>query len=134
MEGTMALSWNKNLETGINIVDSQHKELVENLNKFFDACMEKRGKEELINMIKFLEKYIVFHFKTEEDIMQRHNFPGYSFHRSKHEEFIKSFTEIKRRFETEGATLEITTNTTRFLSDWLIKHISKIDKQLSSIK
>jgi len=32
----MSLSWNKNLETGIIIMDRQHKELIENLNRFFD--------------------------------------------------------------------------------------------------
>jgi hemerythrin len=130
----MPINWNKNLETGIQIVDSQHKALVDKLNEFFEACIQKKGKEELLSMIRFLENYVVFHFKTEEDIMHRNRFPEYLSHKAQHENFIKEFSLIKKRFETEGATLDLVTNTTKFLSTWLIEHISKIDKQLSSIK
>lgn len=130
----MPINWNKNLEVGIQIVDSQHKSLIDKLNEFFDACMQKRGKDELMNMIKFLENYTVFHFKTEEDIMQRHKFPGYMAHKAMHEEFIKEFLKIKSRFESEGATLDLVNSTTRFLTNWLIEHISKIDKQLSNLR
>ncbi|MBC7321366.1 hemerythrin family protein [bacterium] len=130
----MAISWNKNLETGIQIVDSQHKALVDKLNQFFEACMQKKGKDELMSMIRFLENYVVFHFKTEEDIMQRHKFSGYTLHKTMHDEFIKEFLKIKDRFEKEGATLELVNSTTKFLTNWLIEHISKIDKQLSGLK
>jgi len=130
----MPINWNKNLETGIQIVDSQHKSLIDKLNEFFDACMQKKGKDELMNMIKFLENYTVFHFKTEEDIMQRHKFSGYIVHKAMHEEFIKEFLKIKNRFEVEGATLDLVNSTTKFLTNWLIEHISKIDKQLSNLR
>jgi len=130
----MPINWNKNLETGIQIVDSQHKSLIDKLNEFFDACMQKKGKDELMNMIKFLENYTVFHFKTEEDIMQRHKFSGYIAHKAMHEEFIKEFLKIKNRFEVEGATLDLVNSTTKFLTNWLIEHISKIDKQLSNLR
>lgn len=130
----MAINWNRNLETGIQIVDSQHRSLVDRLNQFFEACIQKRGKDELMNMIRFLENYVVFHFKTEEDIMQRNKFSGYLSHKAMHDEFIKEFVKIKGRFENEGATLELVSNTTKFLTNWLIEHISKIDKQLGVLK
>jgi hemerythrin len=129
----MQILWNKNLETGILVVDSQHRELVNKLNDFFDACVNKKGKDELMGMIRFLENYVVFHFKTEEDIMQRNKFPGFSSHKAMHDSFIKEFLKIKSRFEKEGPTLELVTTTGKFLSNWLIEHISKVDKQLSGI-
>lgn len=130
----MAIGWNKSLETGISVVDSQHRALVDKLNEFFEACIQKKGKEELMSMIKFLENYVVFHFKTEEDIMQRNKFPGYLKHKTMHDDFIKEFLKIKDRFEKEGATLELVNSTTKFLTNWLIEHISKVDKQLGSLK
>ncbi|MGC8971154.1 MAG: bacteriohemerythrin [bacterium] len=127
------MSWNKNLEVGISTVDSQHKNLINKLNEFLDACIQKKGKDELMGMIKFLESYIAFHFKTEEDIIQRHKFPGYTAHKAMHDDFIKEFLKIKNRVEVEGATLELVNSITRFLTSWLVEHISKIDKQLSNI-
>jgi hemerythrin len=50
-----------------------------------------------------------------------------------HDSFIKEFLKIKSRFEKEGPTLELVTTTGKFLSNWLIEHISKVDKQLSGI-
>lgn len=130
----MAINWNKNLETGIQIVDSQHRSLVEKLNQFFEACIQKRGKDELMGMMKFLENYVVFHFRTEEDIMERNKFSGYLTHKAMHDEFIKEFVKIKGRFEKEGITLELANDTMKFLTNWLIEHISKIDKQLGNLK
>lgn len=130
----MPISWNKNLEIGVQVVDSQHKALVDKLNEFFESCIQMKAKEELMDMIKFLENYVVFHFKTEEDIMQRKKFPGYLKHKAMHDDFIKEFLKIKDRFEKEGATLDLVSNTTKFLTNWLIEHISKVDKQLGDLK
>lgn len=40
----MALQWNKNLETGIGSIDSQHKRLFEEADKLFEAGKTGKSK------------------------------------------------------------------------------------------
>lgn len=59
--------WNKNFETGIEIIDEQHQKLISLLNELAGALV--RGDQLEINyFFDALAKYAEFHFQTEEAI------------------------------------------------------------------
>ena len=43
----MAIRWRQDLEIGIDVIDNQHKALVESMNKLLEACAAGRAKEEI---------------------------------------------------------------------------------------
>ncbi len=126
----MAIEWTDDLSIGVDEIDNQHKELIRRIDHLLDACSKGKGREEVGEVINFLEEYIITHFNAEEGIQKKNSYPGYQAHKALHDAFKKSFAELKKRFETEGAGLSLVLLTNKTVVDWLINHIWKIDKAL----
>ena len=62
-------NWSAQYETGILLVDTQHKKLVDAINTLHDAMKEGKGKEKIESTLNFLVEYTVLHFSAEEKLM-----------------------------------------------------------------
>lgn len=125
-----SIQWTENLTTGINWQDNQHKELFNKINDLLVAMGKGKSKEEVGNVFKFLENYVVFHFGEEEKQMTQFNFPGLNSHKAEHTKFKGTALELKSQLEKEGPSATISIKTQRILVDWLTNHIGKVDKTL----
>ncbi|NOZ59561.1 MAG: hemerythrin family protein [Euryarchaeota archaeon] len=123
------LKWSERLATGVEEIDSQHRELFRRINSLLEACSQRRGEEKIAEVMDFLEEYIVVHFGTEERYMRRYNYPGYSSHRAQHAKFISEFSELRRRLRS-GRVSTVVIPTNRLLVDWWINHIGGSDREL----
>ncbi len=126
----MSIQWTEDLAVGIEKIDQQHKTLFAKINDLLDACNAGKGRTVVGEMIDFLGNYVVEHFGDEEKYMIKYDYPGYKAHKTCHEEFIKSFSQLKDRLETDGVNIYIVILTNRIVIDWLNKHISRVDKEL----
>lgn len=128
------LLWNSTLETGISRIDEQHKELVAKISELLEMAKNPviNGLK-IKNLIGFLENYVKTHFATEEAFMKVKNYPGMTAHMKEHQFFTSEFLKLKDEFSRNGITLEVKLKLNKLLVDWLINHISKIDKKLSEI-
>ncbi len=127
----MAIEWQKNLEIGIGTVDNQHRELFRCFNGLLEACNAGKGRDEVMKVLLFLDSYIRSHFSEEEELQVRFNYPGYPAHREQHVKFIKRAEELERRFRDEGATISLVVETNQTMVNWLIQHISKVDREFA---
>lgn len=128
----MAIEWTEDLAVGSKEIDDQHKELFRMINQMLEACNQGKGKEVLEEILGFLEKYVVIHFGTEERLMQQYNYPDYSGHKNHHEQFIKSFMDLKKEMATTGPGTHIVVMTNRTVVGWLNSHIRNVDKLLGA--
>lgn len=126
----MAILWTDDLATGVVMIDSQHQELFIRIGNLLDACSQGKGKFEVQRTIKFLEEYVVTHFKAEETHMVNTAYPAYGDHRKEHIEFMENFERLKKQFETEGPGLATVVTTNHLVVEWLKNHIRKVDKAL----
>ena len=55
--------WNEELKIGVEQIDAEHKEMCNRIDLFFEACRQARGKQELFEMLEFLEAYANQHFR-----------------------------------------------------------------------
>lgn len=124
----MPIAWTPDLAVGVETIDNQHKELFQRVSALLDACSAGKGKETIREILAFLEGYVVEHFNDEESLMVRHGYPGYSEHKSLHEQFIREFTALKQQIESDGATGHIVIQTNRIVVNWLNQHIRNVDK------
>ncbi|MBI5644245.1 MAG: hemerythrin family protein [Deltaproteobacteria bacterium] len=125
----MALEWKKSLETGVDWQDAQHKELFLRINRLVEAMMQRKGKDELANLIKFLDSYVITHFGAEEQMMSKLQFKGRASHMIEHSTFKKQVSDIKKEVES-GANLAVVIETQRKSVEWLTNHIGIVDKEL----
>jgi len=106
--------WNDKYLTGIEIIDSQHKNIFKCVNNLFDAIEKLEIKEELLEKIRCIDFYTTEHFDTEEKYMLELNYPGYLEHKKTHEEFKKVYEEIRYNYvykkDDEPKIIEILRN------------------------
>lgn len=126
----MALLWSKNLEVGVDLIDSQHKKWFEKADQLFEAGKNGKSKEYIIQMFDFLDEYTKTHFKDEEKYMQSINYPEISLQKQMHEGFIKKLSELRRDYESSGVNITVIIGANQFILDWLTKHISNADKKI----
>lgn len=124
------ISWRETYNIGVDEVDQQHQELVVKLNEFLDACMQQKGKDKIMETLAFLRDYTVEHFRSEEEIMLKYNYPEYAEHKKDHDDFVASVLELEASIQNQGATVVTTLKLNRTLTDWLLSHISKSDMKI----
>ncbi len=124
------VEWSRRMETGVRRVDTQHREMVEKINGLQDAISGGHGQETLCGMVDFLCEYAIKHFNTEETLMCMHAYPGYDEHRREHETFRKEFGGLAERVRSGERSDELTRELQAKLSDWLIKHIMTMDREM----
>lgn len=81
----MEIEWSGDLETGIGVIDEQHRELFRHINALLTACHEGKGRDAVGDVLNFLEDYIVLHFTAEENIQLHYSYPVYPLHKAMHE-------------------------------------------------
>ncbi len=127
----MSIVWKDNLATGINEIDNQHKELFDRINKLFQACHSGQGTKEVINVMSFLENYVIEHFSCEEKLQLKSNFPNYAEHKKQHEEFKAEITNLKQELSAGADSTSFVIKINNLIVNWLLNHIKKSDKELS---
>lgn len=128
----MAVLWTSDLATDVAEIDNQHKELFFRVNQLLSASGKSKGKEEIVTLIDFLGEYVVSHFNTEEKYMAIHHYPDYDFHKAEHTAFLNEFSDLKKRYQEEGATSHLVIVLQNRTFGWLRNHICKIDKVLGA--
>ncbi len=121
------IAWTDNFSVKNEIIDNQHRKLVNLVNELHDSMKEGKGKDALAKTFYELINYTKEHFDTEERMMQKVNFAGYFTHKKEHDILTKEVLELKEKFDTGKAMISI--EVLNFLKNWLTVHILDTDKQ-----
>jgi hemerythrin len=110
-------------------IDNQHKKLLSQINKIIYAMTFGVTSKEVAEAIHFFDEYVKDHFTYEEKYMKDHNFPDFDEHKKRHEEFIKSNIEFKKKLKNGVDPRELIFDIETYIGQWWIKHIGKEDKK-----
>lgn len=137
----MKLKWDElRFSTGISEVDDQHKALFKGINDFMEEVNKGGGsnnrttRQGMVKMLNFLGDYVVEHFKSEEEYMERYSSPLKEKNKAEHEKFVRKFLAIKAHVEEKGLNRGQIIKLEGFLCGWLINHIEKVDKSLYDVR
>ena len=123
------IQWSEELSVGIELVDSQHKELIRIANGLISAVVKQRGERVINNVVRRLRNYTVFHFNSEEKLMETVRYPKRGEHESEHAKLKQNVKGFQRDlYKGEKLTAEEVLN---FLKIWLLKHILHSDRLLA---
>lgn len=123
--GAKEITWSDELSIGITEIDEQHRMLVLLAGEFEKGVAAGRGREQVAGVFDRLLNYTVEHFRNEESIMKRHNYPDTAGHIQKHRALTKQVMELNR-----DKKYVFPENVAEFLNSWLINHIMIVDKEL----
>ena len=117
--------WKSQYETGIPIIDEQHRRLFETLDQVQEAVAHGSTKNEIRGFVQALLAATREHFRTEEAIMTRHGFPDLLAHIREHEMMLEKLEDLNQRFEESQDSMALLVTT--FMGGWLRHHISEGD-------
>lgn len=120
-------SWTDAMLCGIPQIDEQHKELFRQV----DILRDRSNTDRVPGVLRFLADYVVKHFNDEESIHLRSRYPHAAEHRKLHENFIKTFWELKAKYEKSTGDFAAVMEVNKVVYDWLKEHVLKVDKQFA---
>ena len=125
-------NWNDSCLLGIPMIDNQHKKFFVILDNL-ETLNQKQEKSEMHSLINELQNYVIYHFKTEEDLMVKSQSPNIDLHIMEHELFRKKVEEFHHSYYNNNE--ELLNEMISFMRKWLIIHISGTDAEYAdSIK
>ena len=126
-----AFEWDHRFETGLPMVDKQHRHLVDLVNVAGDMLLAGTSTAaESQNLFKQLADYAVYHFNEEERLMAEYGVDTHHVdaHKIQHAEFLKQITMMwnNRAVDKDPAAM-----LHGFLSNWLTVHILGQDQEMA---
>ena len=118
--------WKDEYNTGVTLMDQQHRRLVDLINQLFQCMKDGGDRMILADVVDELVNYTVTHFRAEEDVMRKHNYPDLEAHQQIHKNFVDKVGVYANKLKS-GERLP-PADIYNFLKDWLISHIEKQDR------
>lgn len=127
--GKEMFKWREAYSCNISEIDNQHKRLLE-IGSELSALV--RGKDdldhydEIIQLLNELKEYTIYHFNSEEELMEKYRYEKLEEHRKAHRSFINKMSEIDIA-DVDEDQKRVTMEMLIFIADWIEKHILKVD-------
>jgi len=119
--------WNSRLETGIELIDEQHRELFARIDQLEIAIYNGSASHVLKSLLEYLNSYIVEHLEAEEQILRDCNYPDFDHHIEQHDEFRKLISEMSASYNEKGGDDYFAIDVDKQLRRWWENHILKMD-------
>jgi hemerythrin len=125
---TKLIIWDQaEFTTRIELIDQQHKRLVEMINVLHDAMLNRKSATIFRDVLDQAIDYTVYHFGTEESLMEQYQYPDRAEHTLEHNEFKMKVLNYRANLDTPSLlALEFS----QFLRSWLLEHTMTSDRDL----
>lgn len=128
----MKFQWEDSLVLGIDQMDQEHMELVQQANKLFDALGNPdKSSKEIVETLNFLAGYVVNHFNSEEKLQQKYGYPSFTEHKRIHEGFKSEVVALIQDVESNGLKTSQKLSINKMVINWLKKHIGVEDRKVA---
>jgi hemerythrin-like metal-binding protein len=121
--------WSSNLSVGDVAIDSDHRDLIELLNRLAAEVEGQADHQAVAEGLDALIARAKEHFRHEQEIMDREGYPEAGRHRRLHEALIDEIQEFRKDFD---GGKDIGPEITEFIKNWLVAHILESDKRFGA--
>lgn len=124
----MTLMWREQLSVGNNVIDSDHKHLIEIINRV-EQSMVLKNRPALTGALDELVQYSLVHFEREEKIAAAAGYSQTPHLNESHRALLEKLNQVRSEFDAAGSewSPEAAGHFTGFLRNWLIDHVIKED-------
>lgn len=131
----MYAEFDDSLVTGNEMIDSQHKVLIEKINDLVASCEEKKDKLNAVRLLNYLADYTEFHFSAEEKLQEEIGYPGIEEHKKKHDELRQTVDDLHQMLEDEeGPSDAFVDQLNKKVIEWLYYHIKGFDRSVAEYR
>ena len=132
---TIYAELSENLLTGNEMIDSQHKELIDKINAVLKSCEQSNDKVVAVNTLDFLEEYTNYHFSAEEQLQREIDYPGFAKHKAQNDAFKQTIADLQDMLqEEEGPSPAFVAKVQEKVVEWLYVPIEGFDRSVAEYK
>jgi len=121
------VEWKDFYSVGVDVLDDDHKRLIELINRFQVAYKYHTGEEFERQAFEELVDYTKYHFEREEKMMEEAGYPDLEAHKELHRAMISKVDDFQEKYRQTGH--EALEGVAALLCGWLIDHINGVDKK-----
>lgn len=118
--------WMPEYNTDIEIIDQQHRLLVNLINDLHDAYENGNDRSVLLKILGKIGIFAATHFAREEHLFEVHGYPHTEEHLEEHDYFEDMLFQFEDQYKLGNQDMNSTAIS--FLSDWLVNHINGTDQ------
>lgn len=119
----MAITWTDDLDTGIDVIDKQHRRIVDYINDL-EVANASGNKESVRRVLDDLVDYTMSHFAFEESLQEEAGYKYAKPHKKVHDLFVRRVNDYVERFRLGE---DVSDGLHQMLTSWLINHIKRDD-------
>lgn len=122
--------WEEGYKIGHPAMDSQHLVLFALLNQLDININHDMAESCITDVLSALASYIEFHFRHEENLMRKVEYPGLEDHMATHRVFVHELevlSQVNGTCDPHKCALKVR----GFVLDWLLNHILEVDADYS---
>lgn len=119
----MIFKWSPILRTGIEMIDQQHKDIIEAADAFF---IRKNSSQDIVALeecLAFLQQYILYHFQVEEAFQVQCKYPRYAAHCALHKDIATQLKFHAVKLKESHYKADEIESFNNFLFSWIEAHI-----------
>ncbi|MDO6748772.1 bacteriohemerythrin, partial [Gilvimarinus sp. 1_MG-2023] len=116
------IRWSPEFETGIDIIDTQHKRIFDYLQEV-ETAIKQRDDQKIRAVAKALIDYSISHNAFEEKLMEQANYPVLKAHAKVHEAFRDRALSYNQRLENGEDCFKVAKEVRSDIGLWLTNHI-----------
>lgn len=109
-------------------IDAEHQQLFSLVNDLLAIAAPQREPQRFKADVKQLFRYMEFHFRHEEEIMEKVGYPDRIAHSAKHKEIVAFMNGLIRDC---ASLVELAENLRNLLLEWLVKHVGEEDAKIT---
>jgi hemerythrin-like metal-binding protein len=116
------IKWSEHYEVGVAVIDGQHREMLDTVNRLLEGLRDGRDADELVETLRELVRLTEHNIATEERLMQEHGL-ALGHHHDEHQRLLEAIRRFDLPLDAGGLGA-----TARFLREWLLGHIDEDDR------
>lgn len=116
------IEWQERYAVGIAVIDGQHREMLELVNRLLQGLRDGREREALVETLRELVRATEHNIATEERLMQEHGLSPVH-HADAHTRLLEAIRRFDLRLDPQGLAASAS-----WLREWLLGHIDEDDR------
>ena len=123
----MKIRQEEELITHIPLIDKEHLSIIVEFNELENLLKEMNIDVYYSILVNFLEKYIEVHFRHEEALQEKSQYPDRKLHKSYHDQLRMVVLNSISKFSHQDITIKEVESLHSFVGSWIYNHIKNED-------
>ena len=124
------IEWSNDYNVAVKKFNDDHKKLFDYINDLHRGMTSGFTIADMSYILKELIDYTRTHFKTEEKLMEKFDYPDLESHREEHAKLLEQVDDYYTDFQKGKKAFTLTL--LQFLNEWITNHILDTDMKYKS--